>query len=402
MKTMLRCAWVLFITVSMIANSRSTAGEADAASVSKGANQFAFDLYSQLRAKDGNLFLSPYSISTALAMTYAGARTATAQEMAKVLHFALPQEQLHPAYAALISKVTPENAKGYQLSVANALWGKQGYAFEKEFLNTTKTHYGAELTPIDTSNGAGAARQINQWVEEKTNQKIKDLVPPDAITPLTRLVLTNAIYFKGDWATQFKKEATRDGAFFISAGKEISVPLMLQKASFKFSEDEQLKILELPYVGEQLSMLILLPEKVDGLAELERTLTSDSLAKLSAGMSKQEVVVTLPKFKMTSQFDLGGTLVKMGMEKAFDQNLADFSGMTGGKEDIYISKVIHKAFVDVNEEGTEAAAATAVIMKARGISRTPVFKADHPFLFMIRHNATNTILFMGRVADPRS
>lgn len=396
----LLCGILLFITSAM--NFPARAGDApDQLSVSQGSNQFALDLYAQLRGGGGNLFFSPYSISAALAMTYAGARNETAQQMAEVLRFKLPPAQLHPAFHALNAQIILENSKGYQLSVANALWGKEGYPFAQEFLATVKQHYGAGLTPLKVDDPEGSARIVNDWVEAQTQKKIKDLVKPNIITPLTRLILTNAIYFKGDWARQFKKELTRDGDFRLGGGKNARVPMMNQNASFGYFGNDQLQMLELPYSGDELSMLIILPAKADGLSDLEKQLSADKLAEWSGGLRAQEVSVTMPKFKLTAEFLLNETLSQMGMPLAFSAERADFSGMTQIKEDLYISHVIHKAFVDVNEEGTEAAAATAVVIKARGLSRAVVFKADHPFVFAIRHKGTGAILFLGRVTDPR-
>jgi serpin B len=242
-------------------------------------------------------------------------------------------------------------------------------------------------------------QKINRWVEDKTNDKIKNLIPEGALNAMTRLVLTNAIYFKGDWASQFDKDDTEDADFFVSPEKTVTASLMYQKEEFKYAENELLQILQLPYKGDDLSMLVLLPKEKIGLADLEKELTADKLTEWQKRMYEQEIEVYLPKFKMTSQFSLSETLKKMGMSDAFDPGKADFSGMTGNK-DLFISAVLHKAFVEVNEKGTEAAAATGVMMQLSMALDEPVFRADHPFIFMIQDNKTGSILFVGRVMDP--
>jgi serpin B len=369
-------------------------------------NAFAVTLYGQLRNRSGNLFFSPESISTALAMAYAGARGETALQMAKTLHFTLPPEQLHPAMGALLRDLNAAHA-GYQLSVANALWAQHGYSFLDDFLKLINDDYGAGLNQVDFKASTEAARlTINRWVEQKTQDKIKDLLQPGALKPATRLVLTNAIYFKGDWQTQFDKAQTQVEDFHASPERAIKAPLMHREGSFNYFNGGTFQVLEIPYKGNELSMVIFLPSDISGLSALEQALTpSDAQQWLRQLSSVPKVIVTVPKFKTTQEFELGGTLAAMGMPLAFTGG-ADFSGMTG-KRDFAISQVIHKAYIDVNEEGTEAAAATAVTMRAlamRAPDRTPppVFRADHPFLFLIRDHRTNSILFMGRIADPAS
>jgi serpin B len=322
--------------------------------------------------------------------------------MAKTLHFDLPQNQLHPAFAALNNTLNPKD-KPYELSMANRLWGQQGYEFLPAFLQTTRDYYAAELAQVDFVNAAEAVRQeINEWVEEKTNDKIKDLIPQNVLDEMTRLVLTNAIYFKGDWASQFDEKATRDAPFSASSDNKVTVPMMYQKGKFKYGEFDEIQVLELPYKSGDLSMLVLLPKAVDGLPALEAKLTTENLNKWTSDLSKREIDVYLPKFKMTSQFRLKDVLSSMGMPSAFDPMVADFSGMNG-KTDLYISAVIHKAFVDVNEEGTEAAAATAVVVaEDPSVQIIPTFRADHPFIFLIRDNRTGSILFIGRVTNPEA
>jgi len=368
-----------------------------------GNTAFACDLYGKLKAQEGNLFLSPYSISTALAMTYGGARGDTEAQMAKALHFGLAQEELHPAFAALEAGLASVQKKGkVKLSIANSLWPQKGYKFLPDYLDLCKKHYGTTITPLDYAKAAEPARKsINMWVEDKTNKKITNLIAPGVLGALTRMVLVNAIYFKGDWASQFKAEATQKQPFHVSGSQTVEASLMHQKREFGYSENNELQVLELPYAGDDLSMIVLLPRKTDGLAGIEAKLTAQNLAAWTGKLHRPKVEVFLPKFKMTSQFSLNDKLAALGMTDAFGDK-ADFSGMNG-KRDLYISAVIHKAFVEVNEEGTEAAAATAVVMTLRSapIERpAPVFRADHPFLFLIRDNASGSILFLGRIVDP--
>ncbi len=378
---------------------------ADRTAVAEGNNVFAIALYGRLRSRSGNLFFSPESISTALAMAYAGARGNTASEMAKALHFTLAPDKLHPAMGALLSDLNAAHA-GYQLSVANALWAQQGYSFLDDFLNLLKTAYGAGLNQLNFKSATEAARlSINQWVEQKTQDKIKDLLQPGALRSDTRLVLTNAIYFKGDWETQFDKAQTKDEDFHLSPSQIAKVPLMHREGRFSYYDGGSFQALEVPYKSKELSLIVFLPKDPGGLPELEQSLTDSNLRQwLRQLFPVAKVIVTIPKFKETQEFELGSTLSAMGMPQAFAAN-ADFSGMTGHR-DFAISEVIHKAYVDLNEEGTEAAAATAVTMRAMAMrapeAPPPVFRADHPFVFMIRDNRSASILFMGRLADPRS
>jgi serine protease inhibitor len=378
---------------------------ADRKVVVAGNNAFAVALYGQLRNQSGNLFFSPESISTALAMAYAGARGDTAFQMAKTLHFTLPLDQLNPAMGALLGDLNTTH-QNYQLNVANALWAQQGYTFLDAFLNVLKTNYGAGLNQVNFKGATEAARlTINQWVEKKTQDKIKDLLQPGALRPDTRLVLTNAIYFKGDWETQFDKAQTKNEVFFLSPSQTTTTPLMHREGGFSYFNGGTFQALEIPYKSKELSIIIFLPKDRGGLSELEQSLTASNLQQwLHQVGPVPKVIVTLPKFKSTQQFELGATLRAMGMPAAFGGS-ADFSGMTG-KRDFAISEVIHKAYIDVNEEGTEAAAATSVTMRTmamRPVEQTPpVFRADHPFVFLIRDNRSDSILFMGRIANPGS
>jgi serpin B len=373
------------------------------ATLARGNRAFALDLYSRLSSQKGNLFFSPNSISTALAMTYAGARGQTAEQMASVLHFGLDRQLISQGLAAINKDLVGKGPEpGYRLNVANSLWAQQGYPFKQEFLHTLETDYRAALHQVDFQAETEAARRaINAWVEKETQDKIRDLIKPGMLNAASRLVLANAIYFKGDWVSAFSRKLTSDAPFHMSALDEVSVPMMHQKRDFRYLEAPAFQILELPYRGDKLSMLLFLPRRIDGLAQLERELTGKNLSAWLPKLHEQEVAVTMPRFKMTSEFDLGKVLGQMGMPLAFEPGQADFSGMDG-ERNLYISAVVHKAFVDVNEEGTEAAAATGVAVRALAARRPAVFQADHPFLFLIRDRTYDNILFLGRITDPRS
>jgi len=378
-----------------------TGSPADTATVLAGNTRFALDLYNRLRTAEGNLFLSPYSISAALAMTCAGARGTTEKQMAETLHFMPDGQMLHPAFSSLQSQLKQEQEKGQvELSIANALWVEKGFSLLKNFTDLTGRYYEASVNRVGFKNETERARlQINAWVEDKTKNKIQELIKPGVLDSLTRLVLTNAIYFKGNWARRFKKDRTREEQFWMEPGTAVMVPMMNGQDDFGYLEDEMLQALELPYAGDSLSMIVLLPRSIDGLGALEDTLAADTLTARLDAIRKREVRVSLPKFTMTSQFELAQTLGSMGMPEAFS-GAADFSGMTGGR-DLFISAVVHKAFVDVNEEGTEAAAATGVAMRLTAAPVSPpVFRADHPFIFLIRHNPSGSILFLGRLTRP--
>jgi serpin B len=399
-------SFLLCALVAMVAPRPAAAADpADpAAAVASDGNAFAFDLYGRLRSsQSGNLFFSPQSISTALAMTYGGARGDTAAEMARTLHFSLPQDQLPAAYAALLAKLNgPGGERRYRLSVASRLWAQRGTTFLEPFLTATRKYYGAELGLVDFMKDAESARaEINGWVRKETADKITDLIPPGVLGPATRLVLANAIYFQGTWARQFAKSATHDQPFHASGERTVTVPLMFGKvrAGYAAHADAGLKVLELPYQGDDLSMLILLPDAPDGLPAIEGRLTAEAVGGWTSGLAREDVLVYLPRFSVESRFALAPTLGAMGMPLAFSDK-ADFSGMDG-QRDLFVSDVVHKARVDVDEEGTVAAAATGVVVGVMAaVKEAPVFRADHPFVFLIRHNPTGAILFLGRVADP--
>ena len=378
----------------------------DVPGIVEGGNQFAFDLYQQLRSEDGNLFFSPSSISTALAVGYAGAAGETEAEMARALHFQMPKDQLHDGMQALQAFwTTPDKKKGIRLNLANRLWGHEGYEFLPEFLNVTRDKYAAELARLKFSQTEVARQTINGWVQDQTEDKITEFLPVGVLSADTKLILTNAVHFHGIWSDPFKKDRTKDEDFHLTATDKIKVPLMHRWDEFRYGAVDDIQFLELPYGDGSLSMIVLLPKEIDGLAALEAKLTFQNLQRwLESVKHEDEVKVYLPRFKTTSHFQMADTLKAMGMELAFDANAADFSGMTSGR-DLFISAVIHKAFVDVNEEGTEAAAATGIVMEPTAApiqepKEPPVFRADHPFVFMIRDNRNGAIMFLGRITNP--
>ncbi|HUW61621.1 MAG TPA: serpin family protein [Candidatus Bathyarchaeia archaeon] len=390
-----------------------TVDPATLAPVVQGNNQFAFDLYAKLNTNRENLFFSPFSVSTALAMTYGGAGGATQTQMEQVLHFPFSDEKLHTSFGSLLQSLTyvPASKAGYQLNIANRLWGeeKEYYKFRDSFLKLNRDFYGAQLEKVSFSKEPGAAaNKINGWVSEQTAGKIPQIVDAAGFTDKTLLVLTNAIYFKGDWASKFTESATKNEPFYLENGSQSDVPMMQQTREFGYAAPGDIQILRMPYRGDRLSMVVLLPKARDGLASLETALTAERLREWLAPIHDQKVEVYFPRFKMETRFDLTETLKAMGMPDAFTPE-ADFMKMIEytiqppPDERIWIDKVLHKAYVDVNEKGTEAAAATAVQMTLTAVSISeppPVFRADHPFLFLIRDDVSGSILFLGRVMSP--
>jgi serpin B len=381
-------------------------GKADLAAVVKGNGAFALDLYSRLSSCSGNLFFSPFSISSALAMAYGGAQSATAEEMATALRLPFGQERLHPTFADLLRQVKGK-ARGLELNLANGLWSQRGCEFRESFVDLVKTHYDADLRELDFSIAAAeACRIINEWVERQTHGKIRDLIGPGALGPLTRLVLANAIYFKGDWASPFEKDRTKDAPFTVTPKQKVTVSMMCQLAEYGYLETGGFQALSLAYEGQDLAMVVFLPRKVEGLPELEKSLTPEKLRTWLARLRPRSVDTYLPRFRATSAFTLNEVLAEMGMRLAFDASAADFSGMTSS-ERFFLSLILHKAYVDADEKGTEAAAVTVMIAPTCArwhlpqIERIPVFRADHPFLFLIWDRRSGGILFLGRVTNPK-
>ncbi|HTN90740.1 MAG TPA: serpin family protein [Sorangium sp.] len=368
-----------------------------------GNTDFALALYQQLAGTPGNLFYSPYSVSSALAMTYAGARGATETEMAGALRFTLPQERLHPAFNALDRALARrgqgaegKDGEGFRLKVANALWGQVGSSFAPSFLDVLAESYGAGLRVVDFAQAPDEARGIiNGWVAERTEDRIKDILPEGAIQPATRLVLTNAVYFNAAWQLPFDEEDTAPGDFTLGDGTAVSVPMMNGSAQVGYGEGDGYEALELPYDGGELSMVLVLP--AEG-GELEAGLDRERLEGVIGSLGTRSVTMTLPKFKFESTLDLVPQLVELGMPIAFTGR-ADFSGIDG-QGGLFISDVLHKAFVSVDEAGTEAAAATAVVIGETSAPEPATIRFDRPFLFFIRDIETGAVLFVGRVMNP--
>jgi len=408
-------------------------------SIVSGNNEFALNLYSKIKESEGNVFISPYSISTAFAMVYSGARENTAKEIEDVLCFPKTgYEQVASGFGDLQKHLqTHQEAAGFQLNLANSLWLQKGYDFTPEFLELNKNYFDAGLSELDFAQSEHARKTINTWVEEHTKVKIKDLIPAGMIDNLTRVILTNAIYFKGNWVVPFKEENTKPADFNVTETKKVEVQMMYQKERYKYAKTEDLELLQIPYGLDELaslimeisknnprlnieelgyseaskltkeqmnelanlSMLILLPKSINDLDIIEKQLNPAKLKSYIYQMKEQKVEVYLPKFKFSCDtIDLKEILMQMGMKDAFTSN-ADFSGING-KKNLFISNVLHKTFVEVNEKGTEAAAASSLRMTLGSGPIPPIFRADRPFIFIIKDNKTQSILFIGRLVNP--
>lgn len=400
---MSRAVTVLLVVavLACVAWAEEPVNKSESAQV-QGNNAFAFDLYAQLRQGNGNIFLSPFSISDALAMTYMGARGETAEQMAKTLHL-VGAAEVAPAFRQLIGHLNdPKRRERYELLTANALWGQQGYQFVPAYLDQVRKDFGGTFQEVDFAKSTEASRQrINRWVEEQTKDKIKDLLQPGDVTAMTRLVLTNAIYFKSSWLHPFSPGLTKKDDFLLPGGKKTPVQMMHQTEGLRLLETDAFQALELPYQGRELSMVIFLPRKADGLAEFEKSLSREKLDEWLGKLKPAQVAVALPKFRMTTEFRLVEALTRLGMPAAFQPGRADFSGIDGSR-DLFVGNIIHKAFVDVDEKGTEAAAATAVAVRATSalVQQPRPFRADHPFFFVLRDNQSGSLLFMGRLVQP--
>jgi len=411
---------MIFYFILIVSLPGDVAGETR--SVVNAGNRFGVELYSRIYEVEGNLFFSPMSVHTALSMTLAGASNQTAIQMAEVLGFERIGQDIHSDFATLLedlntprmindivrveSKYKKKKKPSYQLVIANALWGQKDYQWNPDFLNLTVKNYGAGLHEVDFVNQKGiACKKINTWIEKITKDRIKDMIRPSGITPMTRLILVNAIYLKAEWLSKFPDRRTKESPFHITKTDRMITKMMTThvKGYLKYMETDTFQALEMPYRGGELSMTVFLPKKIDGLRDFEINLTPESLSSWLEALKIEEVLVYFPKFEFETGFGLSGILKAMGMTDAFSSSLADFSGITL-KEKIYISDVFHKTFVAVDEEGTEAAAATAIRAKgARKPEKRPqpkIFKADHPFFFIIRHNTSGAILFIGRVVKP--
>ncbi len=377
---------------------------ADMQAVADGNNHFALELYGKLSEaeKGKNLFFSPYSIHTALGMTATGAKGTTRDQMVKVLH--LPEDEQKALACGDLGRYYAQPRKAFELAVANSVWGQSGFPWRAEFLTLQKERFGAGFREADFRTNPDTERvRINKWVESKTHDRVKDLLRPEHIDKQTRMVLANAIYFKGTWTTQFPTKKTRDVLFHLADGGRINVPTMYEEVKCRWgliNDVPGAKILELPYSGGELSMVVLLPKLPDGLPAIERRLAPDALSKWLEAMyhPTKPVGVSLPKFRFERSYDLPEKLKALGMVDAFIDGMADLTGMTEVR--LCITAVAHKAYIDVNEEGSEAAAATAVVV-SESFGDPPAFTIEHPFLFLIRDVKHGTILFLGRVTNPK-
>ncbi len=405
------------LALALVANSGPALAQqsGNALALVAGNTDFALRLYQEIRTTEkGNFLFSPYSISQALAMTYAGARGETEKQMASALSFSLRQDELHRTFLLLNGElVAKNNAKADEktrtlertLRIVSALWGEKTIPFDAAFMAMLQANYGAGLRPVDFINRPDAARQqINQWAADETNGRIKDLVPPPAITPLTRLVLANAVYFKASWATPFPEKATEDARFTLLDGSQVRVPMMTKQETVPYLRGEGYQAVVLPFAGGAASFLIILPDS-GRFEAIEKGLDFKFVKQLAESLNqRREVRLTVPRFRFESSFSLPAALKKLGLIDAFDSDKADFSAM--GKmpsgQRLYITDVLHKSFIAADENGTEAAAATAVII---GVTSAPLdqpveVRVDRPFLFAIQDAGTGSLLFVGRVLNP--
>lgn len=365
-------------------------------------NQFAFDLMRQIPVDDENFVFSPFSISTALAMTYVGARETTMEQMADVMHFDRDQDRFHEEYGKYLQALKEQAGDNIDLNIANSLWAQEDYHFLDSFFETVEKYYGSKTFQVDfEEHHQQITHDINDWVYEETREKIQDLIAPNVLTDDTRLVLVNAVHFLGAWMKEFDKDLTTEDLFYLRNEEMVSVDYMRRSDTLPYLEDDSKQLLEIPYDGGDFSMLFVLPAQGKTLEEVERNINAETFDAMINDMDEQELEVFVPSFEAESKLDLEEILAGMGMENAFNR-FADFSGMTG-KKDLVIDKVIHQAMIEVAEEGTEAAAATAVVVIRKTSidpDEPPVFRANRPFLFFVKDNTTQNILFSGRVINP--
>ncbi len=401
-------AAAVFILASCGASAPHSAvvPEAGVQSLREGNTRFAVDLYRMVCLESGadNVMLSPFCVSSALGMAWAGARGETEAEMAQVLGLRGEPEEVHAGFARLMGQILRENAERPEhpvtLNIANALWVERTYPLLDEYVETVRNSYRAEAGNLDfKGDPEGGRAEINQWAADRTEGLITDLLGPGAITPDTRAVLTSAVYFKGDWMYQFNPEATRPGHFTTLAGGTVEVPFMHRTGDYPFFAGEGFRALSLPYSDGRCRMVAILPD--GDLQRFEQEFSVETLRRVDEGLAEKEVILAMPPFRFSTLYNLAGTLSSMGMPEAFDGATADFSGFSGSR-DLFISEVVHKAYVKVDETGTEAAAATGVIMATTAMPENPpeYFVLDRPFMFLIMDDLSGTVLFMGRVADP--
>ncbi len=372
----------------------------------EGLNTFAFDFYNSITKQAlENTFYSPLSISSALAMTYAGAEGETAKQMQQTLHYGPQDVSFHSQFANLIESLRVSEKSDFEMTIANAVWVQNNYKLQKNYLQIVKGKYLSEAREIDFISQPDASREtINEWVSDKTANRIHNLIPPNAINAMTRMILTNAVYFNAEWSHKFNPKMTRKESFYCMNGEIIETDMMYQRHYYQYSQTSDYQMLELTYKGYEYSMLIILPKNPGGLSKLNKRISCKDIAKHDNSKQQEDILVYLPKFRLETAYELNAYLMEMGMTDAFSQQ-ADFSGMTGNK-DLMISSIFHKAFIEVDEEKTEAAAATAVVMKLTAMAPSPVapieFRADHPFMFIIRNQKEKAILFMGQLTTPKA
>ncbi|MFP4556730.1 MAG: serpin family protein [Bacteroidales bacterium] len=366
------------------------------------ANRFALDIYKQFAAQDNqNIFFSPYSLSTAMGMTYAGAKGETKEQIAQAFHFPIDDSDLHEKLGSMKSQLERLSSEGVEVSIANQLWADEEYRFKWLYLWKVKRAYSAPIERMAFRSKPNDSRlEINSWVEEKTNNRIVDLLPKGSISDMTAMVLTNAIFFKGQWEEKFDEKKTAQAEFKAIKGSAVECKMMKRKGKYNLYKGNDIKLLELPYDGKDFSMLVLLPNEGTPLSKIEKGMKLEDLNHYISLMKQTEVQVSLPKFKFDAEYQMKPILAEMGMTNPFS-NYADFTRMSG-KSDLKIDEIYHKAFVEVSEEGTEAAAATAVVIVRKSATVPEEFVANRPFMFIIRDNNSGNMLFVGRVTNPNS
>jgi serpin B len=396
MKSHLISLLLCFLTLGLSAEKPTT--------IPEGNNKFAFKLYRELKNNDDkNIIYSPFSISTALAMVYAGARNETAEQMRQVLNFQ-PGERFNPEYKNLLETLSDSSQNHIKLNIANGIWAQENFNFYDSYLDLVKANYYSELKKVDFVDKAArviATGDINAWIENKTNGKIKDVLSRNSLDSFTRMVLVNAIYFYGDWAQPFQQEFTHPQDFFLSEKSSVNVPFLSKIGRYNYYEDSMMKAIEIPYKDNKASMLIFLPNDRNGIDGFDTLFDYKYYLKVLDNLQSDEVSLAFPKFTTTYRVELGNVLPNMGMPFAFSEN-ADFSGICELRNHLHISRVIHQAFIKVTEEGTEAAAATAVFLATSArITNINHFIADHPFIILIKDNTTGSILFFGKLMNPK-
>lgn len=365
----------------------------------EGINQFCFNFYFELKDKEENILFSPFSITSAFLIVYEGARGNTKEEIEKVFFFQKDEKLRGDKFNKILREIN-KSSKKYEFCVANALWVQKNFKILKEYLNISQKFYFSFIKNLDfIKEPEKSVRVINSWISKKTKRKIKELISKDIITPLTRVIITSVIFFKGKWLKEFDKKNTKEEDFIISENKKVKVNMMrMEKEIFNYYEDKKIQVLEMPYDGEEISMFIFLPKNFE-IDSIDEYINYEKFKEIRESMKKEEIDIYIPKFKMETKCSLNTYLQNMGIKDAFSDTEADFSGITG-KRELYISHALHKAFIEVNEEGTEATAATGIVMELKAVIKRKIFRADHPFIFLIYDKKTENIIFFGRIINP--